>query len=346
MHDDSPSSEGVAVGRPPWQETLRRVGRGILRRGGAGPALLVLGIYLSFASPHFLTTSNLANVLHQTAATAILAVGQTMVIIGAGIDLSVAATLGLSGSVAAVAMTRWGLNIWVGIALAIGAGALAGCWNGTIITKGRIPDFIVTLGTWQVLRGVSLLLTGGLPVPSHLTALELKGYLPERLIWLGSADIMGIPVPAIIALIVVAVGWVILNHTALGRADLAMGGNREAARVSGINVDRTRIAIYTFSGITAAIAGIVLTGRMNSANALMGEGMELDSIAAVIIGGTNLFGGEGSIGGTLIGALIMGVLHNGLNLTGVSAFWQRVVIGLVIIVVVVFDQWRRRRLGV
>jgi len=202
------------------------------------------------------------------------------------------------------------------------------------------------LGTWQVLRGVALLLTGGLPVPSHLTALELKGYLPERLIWLGSGDILGIPIPAIIAVIVAAVGWVILNHTALGRADFAIGGNREAARVSGINVDRARIAVYTLSGITAAIAGIVLTGRMNSANALMGEGMELDSIAAVIIGGTNLFGGEGSIQGTLIGALIMGVLHNGLNLTGVSAFWQRVVIGLVIIVVVVFDQWRRRRLGV
>jgi ribose/xylose/arabinose/galactoside ABC-type transport system permease subunit len=346
MNDDNPSGQAVAVGRVPWQETLGRVGRGILLRGGAGIALLFLGLYLTFASPHFLTTSNLANILHQTAATAILAVGQTMVIIAAGIDLSVAATLGLSGSVAAVAMTRWGLNMWVGILLAIAAGAVVGCWNGTIITKGRIPDFIVTLGTWQVVRGVALLLTGGLPVPSHLTALELKGYLPERLIWLGSGNILGIPIPAIIALIVVAVGWVVLNHTRLGRADLAMGGNREAARVSGINVDRTRIAIYIFSGITAAIAGIVLTGRMNSANALMGEGMELDSIAAVIIGGTNLFGGEGTIQGTLIGALIMGVLHNGLNLTGVSAFWQRVVIGLVIIVVVVFDQWRRRRLGV
>jgi ribose/xylose/arabinose/galactoside ABC-type transport system permease subunit len=346
MNDRNPVSETVAIGRAPWQATLRQLARAILLRGGAGMALLVLGVYLSVASPHFLTTSNLANILHQTAATAILAVGQTMVIIAAGIDLSVAATLGLSGSVAAVAMTRWGLNMWVGILLAIVAGALAGCWNGTIITKGRIPDFIVTLGTWQVLRGVALLLTGGLPVPSHLTALELKGYLPERLIWLGSGEIMGIPIPAIIALIVAAIGWVVLNHTVLGRSDFAMGGNREAARVSGINVDRARIAIYTISGITAAIAGIVLTGRMNSANALMGEGMELDSIAAVIIGGTNLFGGEGTIQGTMIGALIMGVLHNGLNLTGVSAFWQRVVIGLVIIVVVVFDQWRRRRLGV
>lgn len=346
MNDRNPGSETVAIGRAPWQATLRQLARAILLRGGAGMALLVLGVYLSVASPHFLTTSNLANILHQTAATAILAVGQTMVIIAAGIDLSVAATLGLSGSVAAVAITRWGLNMWVGILLAIGAGALAGCWNGTIITKGRIPDFIVTLGTWQVLRGVALLLTGGLPVPSHLTALELKGYLPERLIWLGSGEIMGIPIPAIIALIVAAIGWLVLNHTVLGRSDFAMGGNREAARVSGINVDRARIAIYTISGITAAIAGIVLTGRMNSANALMGEGMELDSIAAVIIGGTNLFGGEGTIQGTMIGALIMGVLHNGLNLTGVSAFWQRVVIGLVIIVVVVFDQWRRRRLGV
>jgi len=346
MNGDNPGTDAVAVGQVPWRATLREVGRGILLRGGAGIALLILGVYLSLTSPHFLSTSNLANILHQTSATAILAVGQTLVIIAAGIDLSVAATLGLSGSVAAVAVTRWGLNIWVSILLGVGVGGAAGFWNGVIITKGRIPPFIVTLGSWQVLRGVALLLTGGLPVPSHFTALELKGYLPETLIWLGSGNIMGIPIPAIIALVVSVIGWVILNHTALGRADYAVGGNIEAARVSGINVDRTRIAIYAFSGITAAIAGIVLTGRMNSANALMGEGMELDSIAAVIIGGTNLFGGEGSIGGTLIGALIMGVLHNGLNLTGVSAFWQRVVIGLVIIIVVVFDQWRRRRFGV
>ncbi|MGH2670468.1 MAG: ABC transporter permease, partial [bacterium] len=180
---------------------------------------------------------------------------------------------------------------------------------------------------------------------SHLTAIQLKAYLPRELIWLGSGGILGIPVPAIVALAAAILGWFLLQHTRLGRSALAVGGNREAARVSGINVDRTKITAYAFSGLMAGIGGLVLTGRLNSANALMGEGMELQSIGAVVLGGTNLFGGEGTVVGTVIGALIMGVLGNGLNLLNVSAFWQRVIMGLVIITVVVFDQWRRRRFG-
>jgi ribose/xylose/arabinose/galactoside ABC-type transport system permease subunit len=192
-------------------------------------------------------------------------------------------------------------------------------------------------------RGIALLVTGGLPVPSHITATELRGYLPDPMIWLGGGSIVGIPVAGLVALGAVALGWFVLRYTVLGRAIYAVGGNREAARVSGISIDRTKIAVYTLAGFLSAVGGIVLAGRLNSANALMGEGEELGSIAAVVIGGTNLFGGEGGVVGSLIGALIIGVLANGLNLLNVSAFWQRVVQGLVIVLVVMFDQWRRRR---
>jgi ribose transport system permease protein len=324
----------------------------LILRGGPFIALVLLAAYLSVASSHFFTVSNMVNISRQTSITAIMAVGQTFVILSAGIDLSVAAVAALSASVSAVLMTQQfqvaGLiigpvNFWVGLVIALLVGALAGAINGLIITWGRIPDFIATLGTLATFRGIALLVTDGLPIPSHLTATELKGYLPEQIIWLGGGDILGVPVAALTALIVGLVGWFILRYTALGRAIFAVGGNREAARVSGININRTKLATYTLAGIMAAIAGIVLMGRLNSANALMGDGEELRSIASVVIGGTNLFGGEGGVVGSLIGALIMGVLGNGLNLLNVSAFWQRVIQGLVIILVVVFDQWRRRR---
>ncbi|UCE56573.1 MAG: ABC transporter permease [Desulfobacterales bacterium] len=162
---------------------------------------------------------------------------------------------------------------------------------------------------------------------------------------MGGSEIFGIPTGPLIALAMVIIGWIIMSQTGLGRAIFAVGGNKEAVRVSGIKVDRKKIATYTIMGLMAAVAGIVLTGRMNSANALMATGVELKCIAAVVIGGTNLFGGEGTIIGTLIGAIIMGALGNGLNLLNVSAFWQRVIMGIVIIFVVVFDQWRRRRFG-
>jgi ribose transport system permease protein len=324
----------------------RRVLRGTLGasllRGGPIIALLLLSAYLSFASPYFLTANNLVNVARQVSINVILAVGQTMVIISGGIDLSVGALLALSASFGAVAMTYWGLNMWVGIVLALLVGTTAGLVNGVIITRGKIPDFIATLGMLSTARGVALILTGGLPVPSHLTATTLKAYLPARLIWIGSGDVLGVPVPALVALIIAVIGWAITTRTVLGRSAYAIGGNREAARVSGINIEVTKICIYGIMGAMAAVAGLVLTGRLNSANALMAEGAELQSIAAVVIGGTNLFGGEGTIVGTVIGAVIMGILANGLNLLNVSAFWQRVVMGMVIVSVVVFDQWRRR----
>ena len=325
-----------------------------LLRGGPIIALLFLIVYFSFASPHFASLSNLKNVAQQNAFLIIVAVGQTLVITGAGIDLSVGAVMAVSASIMAVlatqkipflGMTIGPINVWVAMLIGLFVGIIAGAINGVIITKGRIPDFIATLGMMEAARGVALLVTGGLPIPSHLTATELKGYLPEPIIWMGGRDIFGIPTGPLIAIIMVIIGWVLLSQTVLGRSIFAIGGNKEGARVSGIKVDRIKIATYVFMGLMAAVAGIVLTGRMNSANALMATGVELKCIAAVVIGGTNLFGGEGTIIGSLIGAVIMGVLGNGLNLLNVSAFWQRVVMGIVIVVVVVFDQWRRRRFG-
>lgn len=353
MTEQSSNINEKAAGRHMRERgSLMTAVRQMLLRGGPLIALILLSVYLSMATPYFFSMSNLSNVARQSAITAILAVGQTLVILTAGIDLSVGAMTAISASVAAVLMTQRfefaGLAIGpvpfgVGILLAIAVGTLAGVINGLIITKGRIPDFICTLGTLTTYRGIALLVTGGLPVPSHLTATELKGYLPEEMLWLGGGDIFGFPVAGLIALAIALLGWLILRYTALGRAVYAVGGNREAARVSGINIDRTKIAVYALSGLMAGLGGFVLAGRLNSANALMAEGSELNSIASVVIGGTNLFGGEGGVTGSLIGALIIGVLANGLNLLNVSAFWQRVVQGLVIILVVIFDQWRRRR---
>jgi ribose transport system permease protein len=326
--------------------------RELISRLGPVIALVLLGIYLSLASPHFLKTDNMVNITRQSSVTAILAVGQTLVILTSGIDLSVGAIAAISASAASVLMTQrivflgmaiGPLGFLPGLLVALVIGALAGALNGLIITKGRIPDFIATLGTLTIFQGIALLVTGGLPVPSHLTATDLKGRLPPQMIWMGAGDIMGIPIAGLIAVFIVVLGWLLLRYTVLGRSLFAVGGNKEAARVSGISIDKTKIITYLLSGLIAAVAGFVLAGRLNSANALMAGEENLRSVAAVVIGGTNLFGGEGSVFGSLIGAVLMGELANGLNLLNVSAFWQRIVQGFVIIVVVMFDQWRRRR---
>ncbi|MBE3064582.1 MAG: ABC transporter permease [Spirochaetes bacterium] len=326
--------------------------RELISRLGPVIALVLLGIYLSLASPHFLKTDNMVNITRQSSVTAILAVGQTLVILTSGIDLSVGAIAAISASAASVLMTQrivflgmaiGPLGFLPGLLVALVIGALAGAINGLIITKGRIPDFIATLGTLTIFQGIALLVTGGLPVPSHLTATDLKGRLPPQMIWMGAGDIMGIPIAGLIAVFIVVLGWLLLRYTVLGRSLFAVGGNKEAARVSGISIDKTKIITYLLSGLIAAVAGFVLAGRLNSANALMAGEENLRSVAAVVIGGTNLFGGEGSVFGSLIGAVLMGELANGLNLLNVSAFWQRIVQGFVIIVVVMFDQWRRRR---
>lgn len=303
--------------------------------------MLLLVVAFFIATPDFLTVNNLLNILRQYSVPAILAVGQTLVIVSAGIDLSVASTAALSGSLMAVAFAHWGWPEPAALVLGFGAGFVVGGFNGFVITKWRVPDFIATLGTFSAVRGVALLVTNGLPVPDFEQAVEGRR-IPDFVSTLGADSIARFPLIAVVAILVAITGWFVLSRTRLGRAAYAIGGNREAAHVSGIKVNRSKIWVYVISGLMAAVAGFMLTGRQASANALMGEGMELQSIAAVVVGGTNLFGGEGGVGGTMIGILIIGVLSNGLNILGVAEFWQRVVNGLIIVLVVALDQWRRR----
>ena len=310
-------------------------------RGGALLILLVLVAFFAVASGDFLTTNNLLNILRQYSVPMILAVGQTIVIVSRGIDLSVASCAALSGSVMGVAFAHWGWPEPLALLLGLGAGFAVGAFNGFVITKWHVPDFIATLGTFTAVRGIALLVTDGLPVPDFEKVQEGRG-IPESSSTLGSETIGRIPLIAIVALVCVLLGALILNRTRLGRSAYAIGGNTDAARISGIRVERSKMKIYILSGLLAAVAGFLLMGRQGSANALMGDGMELQSIAAVVIGGTNLFGGEGKISGTVIGMLVIGVLSNGLAIMGVAEFWQRVVNGLIIVAVVALDQWRRR----
>jgi len=324
--------------------------RDILFKAGPLIALIALIAYLSFASPKFATHTNFANIGRQTAPLAILAIGQTFAILTGGIDLSVAAIAAFASATTAVLMTSplvlFGVDLGylpIPVCLAAGlmVGLLAGLLNGWIIATFKIPDFIATLGTMQVFRGVALLTTQGQSVPGPSSTREM----PPAFTWLGTANVAGIPASIFIALICAGIAIYVLKFTALGRAVYAVGGNREAARVCGISVGRTKIYVYAISGLLASIAGILLVARLSAANALLAEGEELRSIASVVIGGTNLFGGEGGVIGSLIGAMLVGVLGNGLNLLGVSPFYQRIAQGVVVVLVVIFDQWRRRSLN-
>jgi ribose/xylose/arabinose/galactoside ABC-type transport system permease subunit len=310
-------------------------------RVGALSILVLLIVTFFIATPDFLTVDNSLNILRQYSVMAILAVGQTVVIVSRGIDLSVASTAALAGSVMGVAYAHWGLPEPIALLLGLGAGFAVGAFNGFVITRWKVPDFVATLGTLAAARGVALLVTDGLPVPDYEQAVEGRT-IPSSVEWLGWESILGIPAIAWVAAGCALVGWFLMSRTKLGRSAYAIGGNPEAARISGVDVDRAKLRIYIFSGLMAAVAGIMLTGRQASANALMADGMELQSVAAVVVGGANLFGGEGGQVGTMIGVLIIGVLANGLEILGVEEFWQQVVNGLIIVVVVALDQWRRR----
>jgi ribose/xylose/arabinose/galactoside ABC-type transport system permease subunit len=325
----------------PGGGAIKRAARAAGGRGGALIILLALVLGFSIASSDFFTTNNLLNILRQYSVLMILAVGQTLVIVSRGIDLSVAATAALSGSLMGVAFSHWGWPEPLALALGVGAGFAVGAFNGFVITRLGVPDFIATLGTFTAVRGIALLVTDGFPVPNFEKAVEGRS-MPSSVSTLGSEAVAGIPLIAFVALACVLLGGFLLARTRLGRSAYAIGGNPEAARMSGIQIERSKMKIYIFSGLLAAVAGFMLAGRQGSANALMGEGLELSTIAAVVIGGTNLFGGEGKVSGTVVGVLAIGVLSNGLAIMGVAEFWQRVINGLIIVVVVAIDQWRRR----
>jgi ribose/xylose/arabinose/galactoside ABC-type transport system permease subunit len=296
------------------------------RQFGTLFGLFVLIILLWILTPHFLTVSNLLNVAQQTSINAIIAVGMTFVIIAAGIDLSVGSIMAFSGVVLASALEA-GLPLPVALLISLAIGMTCGLLNGLFITYGKLPPFIATLGMMSVARGAALLYTQGRPISGF--GEDFRSF--------ATGEILGIPAPVIIMIFVYIIAHFILNRTKLGRYTYAIGGNEEAALLSGISVKFFKTMIYGLCGMLSGLAAIILTARLNSAQPIAGIMYELDAIAATVIGGTSLMGGEGRIVGTLIGALIMGVLRNGLNLLGISSFVQQIVIGSVIIIAVLID---------
>jgi ribose/xylose/arabinose/galactoside ABC-type transport system permease subunit len=302
------------------------------RQLGTFAGLLGLCLVLWAATPHFLTVSNLLNVLEQTAINAIVAVGMTFVIISGGIDLSVGSVVALSGIALGQSLGA-GLPVPAAIAVALVVGLSSGLANGLLVTLGRLPPFIATLGMMSVARGAALMLAEGRPI---------SGFSEEFRI-LATGRVLMVPAPVIITALIYAAAHFVLGRTVFGRATYAIGGNEEAARLSGVQVRFHKTMIYGVAGLMSAAAAIVLTARLNSAQPTAGTMYELDAIAATVIGGTSLMGGEGSLVGALIGALMMGVLRNGLNLLDVSSFFQQVVIGVVIIGAVLVDMSLKRR---
>jgi ribose transport system permease protein len=289
--------------------------------------LLLICIIISVISPRFLTVSNVLNVLTQVSVNAILAIGMTFVILTGGIDLSVGSVLAITGAVVAN-FAKSGGNILPGIIVSIIIGAAIGLFNGLIVSKGKIQAFIVTLATMTIFRGVTYVFTNGDPISG----------LGNNISFIGNNSLLGIPIPIFLILIVLFIAWYALNQTRFGRYVYALGGNEDSARLSGINTNKIKTLVYVISGVTAAIGGIIVTSRIGSASPNAGTGFELDAIAAVVLGGTSLAGGEGSVTGTIIGALIIGVLNNGLNIMNVSPFYQSIVKGAVILLAVLLDK--------
>jgi ribose transport system permease protein len=302
------------------------------RQFGTLGGLALTCLVLWALTPHFLTVSNLLNVLEQTAINATVAVGMTFVIISGGIDLSVGSIVAVTGIVLA-SVLQAGAGAPLAILAAVALGALFGVMNGLLITIGRLPPFIATLGMMSVARGTALVLTDGRPI---------SGFGAEFR-WLATGRIFMIPMPVLFAIVVYVIASFVLRRTRFGRYIYAIGGNEEATRLSGVPVSLHKTAVYAVSGVTSGLAAVLLTARLNSAQPIAGMMYELDAIAATVIGGTSLLGGEGTLSGTLIGALIMGVLRNGLNLLGVSSFLQQIVIGVVIIAAVLVDSVLKSR---
>ncbi|PKF79930.1 ribose ABC transporter permease [Vibrio sp. vnigr-6D03] len=293
-------------------------------------ALLLLIVVVSFLNPNFFTVDNILNILRQTSVNAIIAVGMTLVILTAGIDLSVGSVLALCGAFAA-SLIAIEVPVLIAVPTALFAGAALGAISGIIIAKGKVQAFIATLVTMTLLRGVTMVYTDGRPISAGFTDTA------DAFAWFGTGYALGIPVPVWLMVGVFAAVWYLLNHTRFGRYVYALGGNESATRLSGINVDRVKIGVYAICGLLAALAGIIVTSRLSSAQPTAGMGYELDAIAAVVLGGTSLMGGKGRIMGTLIGALIIGFLNNALNLLDVSSYYQMIAKAVVILLAVLVD---------
>nr|WP_249023526.1 ribose ABC transporter permease [Planococcus plakortidis] len=290
--------------------------------------ILIIAI-ITAINPSFLSMSNILNVLRQVSINALIAFGMTFVILTGGIDLSVGSILALTGAVTAGMMAS-GIDPILAMLLGLFLGAVLGAINGVIIAKGKVAPFIATLATMTIYRGLTLVYTEGRPISGLGDSMAFQ--------MLGKGYFLGIPVPVVTMLISFGILYFILKKTTFGRRVYAVGGNEEASVLSGINADRIKIYVYSLVGALAALASLILTSRLNSAQPTAGQMFELDAIAAVVLGGTSLTGGRGWIVGTLIGALIIGVLNNGLNLIGVSSFFQQVVKGAVILLAVLLDR--------
>lgn len=287
-----------------------------------------LFVALSLASPHFFSTGNIYNLLDQSVVVGVAAIGQTFVILVAGIDLSVGALCGVTGIFLGLTLTAAGLPVWIGVPAALVLGGALGLVNGMLVTVGRIAPFIVTLGMMSIGRSMAYVISDGNSVSS----------LPEGLSYMSLADVFGVPVNFVVLLCLFALAWYYLTYTKGGRTIYAIGSNAEAARASGLSVSFYTNIAYVVSGASGALAAVMLGSRLMSIDPLAGSGLELDAIAAVVIGGASLFGGRGSVIGTLFGVLIMVLLRNGLNLLGVAPYWQGSAIGAIIIAAVLGER--------
>lgn len=312
-------------------------------------ALALLAVTFSLLSPEFLTASNLSILVKHVAINAILAIGMTFVILSGGIDLSVGSIAGLCGVVAGGLLSR-GLEVpalgsivyfhtWFVVALALLAGMAAGAVNGWLVARLGVAPFIATLGLLYVARGAALLITGGATFPNLTGSADLGNTGFTRL---GTAGFVGLPVVVWVMALVAAVAIVLSTFTPFGRQVYAVGGNERAATLAGVRVGRVKLFVYVISGFCSALVGVIIAAQLGAAHPATGQTFELNAIAAVVLGGTSLMGGRGTIAGTLIGAFVIGVLADGLVLLGVSEFWQMVVKGLVIVLAVVLDQFQRR----
>lgn len=286
--------------------------------------LIVVSVLMGLASDNFFSLSNFMNVLRQVSIVGVLAVGMTFVILTGGIDLSVGAVMALVGTMVAGLIVNSGLPAELAIALGLLLGLAIGLINGFLVAYGKMPAIIVTLATMGMARGLGLIYTGGHPISG----------LPSWISWFGVGRVGTIPVPVILMIIIYALAWVVLQRTAFGRHVYAIGGNELAARLSGVKTQRVKLAVYAVSGLTSACAAVILTGRLMSGQPNAGVGFELDAIAAVVLGGTAIAGGRGLVIGTLIGAVLLGILNNGLNLMGINPYLQDVIKGGIILLAI------------
>ena len=309
-----------------------------VRELGIFLALVLLFVFFSFATPHFFNAGNLLNIIRQVSLIGILAMGMTMVIVTGEIDLSVGAIYGAAAIVGGFAMTQ-GLPVWLAVVAALLTGLVFGLLNGVLATYGRIPALIVTLGMMNVARGFALVLSGARVIALSKRTVDASGL--DRFLFLGQGKILGIPVLSIVFLLTVAVAFLVYGRTLLGFRMRAVGGSARAALAAGIDAKVIKIAAFAITAFFCAVGGLLNLAFLANVQGTTGTGLELDVIAAVIIGGTSLKGGEGTILGTLIGVLIMGTLKNGIILMGVSPFWQMLIVGVVIIAAVAIDMWTK-----